>query len=33
MDVALYNMVTEEWVKKQKIIDNLCHFTRITILI
>lgn len=28
MDVDLYNLAVEEWQKKQKIIDNLCHFTR-----
>jgi hypothetical protein len=28
MDLALYNLVTEEWLKKQKVIDNLCYFTR-----
>lgn len=28
LDVELYEMVTQEWTKKQKIVDNLCHFSR-----
>jgi len=30
-DIDLYRLVVDEWHKKQKIIENLCHFSRMSI--
>lgn len=32
MELDLYNLTVEEWYNKQKVIDNLCHFTRTPIV-
>jgi hypothetical protein len=33
LNADLYKLVVDEWTKKQKIIDNLCHFSRSCTLI
>lgn len=32
MELDLYNLTVEEWYNKQRVIDNLCHFTRTVIV-